>query len=99
MEGLELYEKLVREVFDMITDRLDIKEEELTIESHFKNDFNADSLDLVELVMGFEEKYNMNIPDEEAEKLQTTKAILDYMVDHVGAYKSLKDLYVKDKVL
>jgi len=99
MKESELKRKLEGEVFGIIIDNLDIKEEELTIESHFKNDFNADSLDLVELVMGFEEKYDINIMDEEAEKLQTTKAILDYMVDHVDAYKSLKGLYVRDNVL
>ena len=90
MEGPELYGKLVGEVFDITIDKLDIKKEGLTIESHFVDDLGADSLDLVELLMGFEEKYNINIPDEENENLLTIKKVLSYMVDHVDGYKDLK---------
>jgi len=49
-------------------------------ETSFINDLNADSLDTVELVMEFEDEFDMSIPDEEAEKIQTVGAAVDYIV-------------------
>ena len=52
---------------------------EITRETSFINDLNADSLDTVELVMEFEDEFDMSIPDEEAEKIQTVGAAIDYI--------------------
>jgi acyl carrier protein len=54
---------------------------EITRETSFINDLNADSLDTVELVMEFEDEFDMSIPDEEAEKIQTVGAAIDYIVN------------------
>ncbi|NLW83917.1 MAG: acyl carrier protein [Phycisphaerae bacterium] len=53
---------------------------EISRETSFINDLNADSLDTVELVMEFEDEFDMSIPDEEAEKIQTVGAAIDYIV-------------------
>ncbi|MCK4913558.1 MAG: acyl carrier protein [Planctomycetes bacterium] len=53
---------------------------EVSRETSFINDLNADSLDTVELVMEFEDEFDMSIPDEEAEKIQTVGAAVDYIV-------------------
>ncbi|MCK5566148.1 MAG: acyl carrier protein [Planctomycetes bacterium] len=52
---------------------------EISRETSFINDLNADSLDTVELVMEFEDEFDMSIPDEEAEKIQTVGAAIDYI--------------------
>ena len=54
---------------------------EITRETSFINDLNADSLDTVELVMEFEDKFDISIPDEDAEKIQTVGAAIDYIVN------------------
>ncbi|MBW7990197.1 MAG: acyl carrier protein [Planctomycetes bacterium] len=54
---------------------------EIVRETSFINDLNADSLDTVELVMEFEDEFDMSIPDEEAEKIQTVGAAIDYIVN------------------
>lgn len=54
---------------------------DITRETSFINDLNADSLDTVELVMEFEDEFDMSIPDEEAEKIQTVGAAIDYIVN------------------
>ena len=54
---------------------------EITRETSFINDLNADSLDTVELVMEFEDEFDMSIPDEEAEKIQTVGAAVDYIAN------------------
>ncbi|MHC5117871.1 MAG: acyl carrier protein [Planctomycetota bacterium] len=56
-----------------------IDKAEVTPETSFINDLNADSLDTVELVMEFEDEFDMSIPDEEAEKIQTVGAAIDYI--------------------
>ena len=55
---------------------------EITRETHFINDLNADSLDTVELVMEFEDEFELSIPDEEAEKIQTVGQAIDYIKEH-----------------
>jgi len=57
------------------------EEAEITRETSFINDLNADSLDTVELVMEFEDEFDTSIPDEEAEKIQTVGAAIDYIVN------------------
>ena len=63
----------------IIAEQLDVKEEEIKNESSFVEDLGADSLDTVELVMALESEFDVEIPDEEAEKITTVQAALDYV--------------------
>jgi acyl carrier protein len=75
-------------VKEIIVDQLGVDADEVTNEASFIEDLGADSLDTVELVMALEEEFNMEIPDEEAEKLKTVGAAVDYIKSHVGASQS-----------
>ncbi|MDD5459108.1 MAG: acyl carrier protein [Phycisphaerae bacterium] len=66
-------------VIDIISEQMGTDKAEITRETSFINDLNADSLDTVELVMEFEDEFDMSIPDEEAEKIQTVGAAVDYI--------------------
>ena len=66
-------------VIDIICEQMGVDKGEVTRETSFINDLNADSLDTVELVMEFEDEFDMSIPDEEAEKIQTVGAAIDYI--------------------
>ena len=68
-------------VIDIISEQMGTDKSEITRETSFINDLNADSLDTVELVMEFEDEFDMSIPDEEAEKIQTVGAAVDYIVN------------------
>ena len=63
----------------IIVDQLNVNDEQVTPEASFLDDLGADSLDTVELIMAFEEEFNCEIPDEEAEKLTTVGAALEYL--------------------
>ncbi len=63
----------------IVAEQLGVKEEEVTNEASFVDDLGADSLDTVELVMALEEEFDTEIPDEEAEKITTVKAAVDYI--------------------
>ena len=67
-------------VIDIISEQMGVDKAEISRETSFINDLNADSLDTVELVMEFEDEFDMSIPDEEAEKIQTVGAAIDYIV-------------------
>jgi len=69
-------------VKEIIVEQLGVDPEEVTMEASFVNDLGADSLDTVELVMALEEEFNMEIPDEEAEKLDTVGKAIDYINKH-----------------
>ncbi|SDK23320.1 acyl carrier protein [Lacicoccus qingdaonensis] len=66
-------------VKDIIVDKLGIDEEKVTKDASFKDDLGADSLDIAELVMELEDEFEMEIPDEEAEKILTVGDALDYI--------------------
>ncbi len=66
-------------VKSIIVEQLGVDEEEVTPDASFVDDLGADSLDTVELVMAFEEEFGMEIPDEEAEKLQTVGDVIKYI--------------------
>ena len=74
-------------VIDIISEQMGTDKSEITRDTSFINDLNADSLDTVELVMEFEDEFNMSIPDEEAEKIQTVGAAVDYIVKVATAKK------------
>jgi acyl carrier protein len=71
-------------VFTIVSEQMAINKAEITRETSFVNDLNADSLDIVELVMEFEDNFEMSIPDEEAEKIKTVGQAIDYIVTNHG---------------
>lgn len=73
-------EELLKKVKAIIADKLSISEDQVTEEASFIDDLGADSLDTVELVMALEDEFNMDIPDEEAEKLNTVGKAMDYVL-------------------
>ena len=66
-------------VKDIIVEQLGVNEEQVTPEAKFIEDLGADSLDTVELVMAFEEEFEIDVPDEEAEKLQSVGDVIKYV--------------------
>lgn len=73
---------IFEKVKDIIVDQLGVDEEEVKLESSFMDDLGADSLDIVELIMALEEEFNMEIPDEDAEKVSTVKDVVEYIKQH-----------------
>lgn len=67
---------------EMIAEQLSVDESKITLETRFKEDLDADSLDLFELVMALEEEYGLELPTEEVEKLTTVGSIVDYLKAH-----------------
>jgi len=81
--GYEMAEGSVEErVKTIIVDELGVDEGEVTPNARFIDDLGADSLDTVELVMRFEEEFNIEIPDEDAEKIQSVRDAIDYIEKH-----------------
>ncbi len=64
----------------IVAEQMGVAETEITRNTSFVNDLNADSLDTVELVMEFEDEFEMSIPDEEAEKIKTVGQAIDYII-------------------
>ncbi len=69
-------------VKQIIVEQLGVEESEVTANASFQDDLGADSLDIVELVMAFEEAFEIEIPDEDAEKIKTVKDATDYVTAH-----------------
>ncbi|HVJ04715.1 MAG TPA: acyl carrier protein [Candidatus Saccharimonadales bacterium] len=69
-------------VKQIIVEQLGVEESEVTANASFQDDLGADSLDIVELVMAFEEAFEIEIPDEDAEKIKTVKDAIDYVTAH-----------------
>ena len=76
-------ENLENKIKEIIVDKLGIEESEITDSASYTNDLGADSLDTVELIMEFEKEFNVSIPDEEAEKIQTVGDAVAYLKDNV----------------
>lgn len=72
-------------VVEIVSEQMGVDKAEISRETSFINDLNADSLDTVELVMEFEDEFDMSIPDEEAEKIQTVGAAIDYIAQTMKA--------------
>jgi acyl carrier protein len=70
-------------VTDIVCDQLGVPREKVAPETSFINDLGADSLDTVELVMELEEEFDISIPDEDAEKIQTVGEAIKYIQEHV----------------
>lgn len=70
-------------VKEIIIDQLGVDAEEVTLDAKFIEDLGADSLDTVELVMALEEEFNIEIPDEDAEKIVTVRDAIKYIKSHV----------------
>ena len=72
------------QVKEIIVEQLGIGPDEVRDEASFQEDLNADSLDLVELIMSMEDKFGVKIPDEDAEKILTVADAVDYVVTNAG---------------
>ena len=71
-------------VKEIIIDKLGVEESQITPEASFTNDLGADSLDIVELVMGFESAFSVSIPDEDAEKIGTVGDAIKYLKEKLA---------------
>lgn len=72
-------------VKEIVVEQLDVEEEKVVPNASFTNDLGADSLDIVELVMALEEEFDLEIPDEAAEKILTVQEVVDYINNNVTA--------------
>ena len=68
----------------IIADQLSVNEDDVVPEASFIDDLNADSLDLVELIMSLEEEFSVKISDEDAAKIQTVQDAMDYLQEHAN---------------
>jgi acyl carrier protein len=75
--------EIAQKVKSIIVDKLGVEESEVTPEASFTNDLGADSLDTVELIMEFEKEFNISIPDEQAENIQTVGQAVEYLEKNV----------------
>jgi acyl carrier protein len=75
-------EELLNKVKETIIEQLGADESEITLEANFRDDLEADSLDLVELIMAFEEEFDVEISDEEAQKITTVGEAVNYLYAH-----------------
>jgi acyl carrier protein len=78
----KIMDDIEQKVIEIVSEQMGVDKSEITRETHFINDLNADSLDTVELVMEFEDEFELSIPDEEAEKIQTVGQAIDYIKEH-----------------
>ena len=69
-------------VIEIVSEQMGVTKDNVGRDTSFVNDLGADSLDIVELVMEFEEEFDITIPDEEAEKIQTVGQAIDYIEQH-----------------
>ncbi|HHF42329.1 MAG: acyl carrier protein [Candidatus Aminicenantes bacterium] len=84
-------EELLKKVKAIVADKLSISEDQVTEDASFIDDLGADSLDTVELVMALEDEFDLDIPDEEAEKLTTVGKAIDYVLEQLAKKKEEKN--------
>jgi acyl carrier protein len=87
MATSEKMKELVEKVKQIISEQLGVDEAEVTPSASFVDDLGADSLDQVELVMALEEAFDLEIPDEDAEKIRTVQDAIDYIEKHAKVSK------------
>jgi acyl carrier protein len=75
---------LEQRMHEIIVEQLGVSKEEIVPEASFIDDLGADSLDIVELVMAMEEEFDVEIPDEDAEKIQTIRHAIEYLKEKLG---------------
>ncbi|MGL4980509.1 MAG: acyl carrier protein [Fusobacteriaceae bacterium] len=73
---------MLDKIKEIVVDQLGVEAEQVTIDANFVEDLGADSLDTVELIMAFEEEFEVEIPDSEAEKIKTVKDVVNYIESH-----------------
>jgi acyl carrier protein len=76
-------EEILGRLKEIIMDRLDVEEDQIVPEASFVEDLGADSLDIVELIMGIEEEFDIEIPDEDAEKLTSVGEAMNYTLGKI----------------
>lgn len=74
--------KMLEKIAELVADQLGIDAADVKLESNFKEDLNADSLDLFELIMALEEEYGVEIPSEDLENILTVQDVIKYIEDH-----------------
>ncbi|NLY44239.1 MAG: acyl carrier protein [Clostridiaceae bacterium] len=73
---------IFEKVREIVVDQLGVEEDDVTMEASFIDDLGADSLDIVELIMALEEEFDLEIPDEEAEKITTVGDVVNYIKEN-----------------
>ena len=76
-------EEIFDQLKEMLVDQLGVNEADITMEASFQDDLDADSLDLVEVIMEMEDKFSVKISDEEAEQIRTVGQAVDFVADRV----------------
>jgi acyl carrier protein len=84
LEGGKPAMAVAERVKSIIVEQLGVDEDEVTLDASFTDDLGADSLDIVELVMAFEEEFGIEIPDEEAEKISNVREAVTYIETNTG---------------
>jgi len=77
-------EEITARLKEIVMDRLDVEEDQIKQDASFVEDLGADSLDIVELIMGIEEEFDIEIPDEDAEKLTNVGEAMNYIKGKLG---------------
>lgn len=77
-------EEVVAKLKTIVSDRLDVEADQVTEDKSFVEDLGADSLDIVELIMGIEDEFGIEIPDEDAEKLTSVGEAMKYTLEKIG---------------
>ncbi|MDD4368798.1 acyl carrier protein [Oscillospiraceae bacterium HV4-5-C5C] len=76
-------EAIFEKIRDILVDQLGVEADEVTMDSDFTDDLNADSLDIVELVMAMEQEFGVSIPDEEAERIKTVGDAVEFVKNNI----------------
>ena len=75
-------QEIQEQVFELVADKLSVEPSQITMEANFTTDLGADSLDTVELMMAFENQFDMTIPDEDARSIKTVGDAVEYIKNH-----------------